>query len=120
MGNLFLCPVFLLHCITCYVSPTFKWETVLVKTEIFYITFLFQLNTVMCGLFMLQLKGVTLSAFYCNTGSLSKDVFERCTTGSESLYQIGIAKCLYTDRDELLENLFKITAQECKKPISKS
>ncbi|CAH3188478.1 unnamed protein product [Porites evermanni] len=83
-----------------------KRETVLVKTEIFYITFLFQLNTVMCGLFMLQLKGVTLSAFYCNTGSLSKDVFERCTTGSESLYQIGIAKCLYTDRDELLENFF--------------
>ena len=62
-----------------------KKEKVLVKTGIFYIALLFQLNTVMRCLFMLKLKGVTLSAFYCNTGSLSKDGFERWTTGFESL-----------------------------------
>ena len=33
-------------------------------------------------------------------------------------YQICIAKCLYSYRDDLPKNLFKITAEECKKSTS--
>ena len=70
-----------------------KKEKVLVKTGIFYIALLFQLNTVMRCLFMLKLKGVTLSAFYCNTGSLSKDGFERWTTGVLSVFTLIETNC---------------------------
>ena len=60
-------------------------------------------------------------------GSLSSDVFERRTsTGSDpfsllvSLYAtvFVLPSVLIQYRDDLPKNLFKITAQECKKSIS--
>ena len=33
-------------------------------------------------------------------------------------YQISVAKCLYSSRDDLSKHLFKITAEECKKSTS--
>ena len=93
-----------------------KKEKVLVKTGIFYIALLFQLNTVMRCLFMLKLKGVTLSAFYCNTGSLSKDGFERCTTGSESLC---LLICLDASKLVLL-SVFTLIETNCSKICLKS
>ena len=93
-----------------------KKEKVLVKTGIFYIALLFQLNTVMRCLFMLKLKGVTLSAFYCNTGSLSKDGFERWTTGSESLC---LLICLDASKLVLL-SVFTLIETNCSKICLKS
>ena len=94
-----------------------KRETVLVvKTGIFYIALLFQLNTVMRCLFMLKLKGVTLSAFYCNTGSLSKDGFERWTTGSEFLC---LLICLDASKLVLL-SVFTLIETNCSKICLKS
>ena len=57
-------------------------------------------------------------------GSLSSYVFEpRTSSGSERFSllicldttKVCIAKCLYSYRDDLPKNLFKITAQGCKK-----
>ena len=93
-----------------------KKEKVLVKTGIFYIALLFQLNTVMRCLLMLKLKGVTLSAFYCNTGSLSKDGFERWTTGSESLC---LLICLDASKLVLL-SVFTLIETNCSKICLKS
>ena len=67
-------------------------------------------------LFMLKLKGVTLSAFYCNTGSLSKDGFERWTTGSESLC---LLICLDASKLVLL-SVFTLIETNCSKICLKS
>ena len=91
-----------------------KKEKVLVKTGIF----ISHTNNVMRGLFMLQLKGVTLFAFYCSVrGSLSKDVFERCTlTGSESL---SLLICLDATKLVLL-SVFTLIETNCSKICFKS